>query len=40
MLHIDEDPELRLVRLSLVTRNIAIGVRIRARLIKALGTMP
>ena len=40
MLHIGEDPELRPVRLSLVTRNIAIGVRIRAHPIKALGTMP
>ena len=40
MLHIDEDPELRSVRLSLVMRNIAIGARIGARSIKALGTMP
>ena len=40
MLHIGEDPELRPVRLSLVTRNITIGVRIRVCPIKALETMP
>ena len=40
MLHIGEDPELRPVKLSLATRNIAISVRIRAQPIKALGTMP
>ena len=37
---IGENPELRPVRLSLVMRNIAIGTRIRAHPIKALGTMP
>ena len=40
MLHIGEDPELRPVKLSLATRNIAISVRIRAQPIKTLGTMP
>ena len=35
MLHIDEDPKLRPVRLSLVTSNITIGAGIRARPIKA-----
>ena len=35
MLHIGEDPELRPVRLSLVTRDIATGAGIRARPIKA-----
>ena len=40
MLHIGEDPKLRSVKLSLVTRNIDIGAGIRAHLIKALGTMP
>ena len=40
MLRIGEGPELNLVRLSLVTRNIAISVRIRAQPIKALRTMP
>ena len=40
MLHIGEDPDLHLMRLSLVTRNIAIGARIGARPIKALETMP
>ena len=39
MLHIGEDPELRPMRLSLVTRNITIGARIGARPIKALETM-
>ena len=40
MLHIGKDPELYPMRLSLVTRNIAIDARIRAQPIKALGTMP
>ena len=35
-----EDPELCPVKLSLAARNIAISVRIRAQLIRALGTMP
>ena len=35
-----EDPELRPVKLSLATRNIAINVRIRAQPIRALETMP
>ena len=35
MLHIDEDPELRPVRLSLVMRIIAIGAGIRAHPVKA-----
>ena len=40
MLHIGEDPELRPVKLTLATRNIAISVRIRAQPIRALETMP
>ena len=40
MLRIGEDQKLNLVRLSLVMRNIAISVRIRAQPIKALRTMP
>ena len=35
MLLIDEDPELRLVRLSPTTRSIAIDAGIRAHLAKA-----
>ena len=35
-----EGPEIRPVKLSLATKNIAISVRIRAQLIRALGTMP
>ena len=35
-----EDPEIHPVKLFLVTRSIAISVRIRAQLIRALETMP
>ena len=35
-----EDPEIRPVKLFLATRSIAISVRIRAQLIRALETMP
>ena len=35
-----EGPEIRPVKLSLATKNIAISVRIGAQLIRALGTIP
>ena len=40
VLVIDRDPELRLASLSPTTRSTTIDIDIRARLVKALGTMP